>query len=210
MSTITPQSSGAPRARSVHSSNGKENQANSRPNSDSAAKMAKRAEARNASRLHKPLSAQTIFEQKSAEGKELGSVGEEGVKRLSDAMDEEAEPLEPLTCCPIALALRGTDRDYTRVEGVLDTKLPGKKPTGIKELNERLEVRPGPLPPRPVPPPPSSVGAWRDSSAERRERREARAQTSPPTSYPHLAGAEERRHAAAGRGQDVALPLPGG
>jgi hypothetical protein len=141
MSTITPQSSGAPRARSVHSSNGKENQANSRPNSDSAAKMAKRAEARNASRLHKPLSAQTIFEQKSAEGKELGSLGDGGVKRLSDAMDEEAEPPEPLTSCPIALALRGTDRDYTNVEAVLDTKLPGKKPTGIKELNERLEAQ---------------------------------------------------------------------
>jgi len=138
---ITPQNSGAKRARSVHSSNGKENQTNSRPNSDSAAKMAARAEARNASRLHKPLSAQTIFEQKSAEGKELAGAAPDGVKRLSDAMEEEVESLEPLTSCPIALALRGSDRDYGRVEGVLETKLPGKKPTGIKELNERLEAQ---------------------------------------------------------------------
>jgi hypothetical protein len=89
--------------------------------------------------MAKPLSAQTIFEQKSSELADSLAAADAAGKRLSDAMDEEAEALPPLTTCPIALALRGEDRDYSRVEGVLETKLSGKPPAGIQGMKERLE-----------------------------------------------------------------------
>ena len=134
----TPHNSETKRARGPASSSGKENAGNSRPASGSGAKMAARAEAR-ASRMAKPLTAQTIFEQKSSELADLAAAADAGSKRLSDAMDEEAEPLPPLTTCPVALALRGEDRDYSRIEGVLETKLSGKPPAGIQAMKERLE-----------------------------------------------------------------------
>jgi hypothetical protein len=133
----TPLNSDTKRVRGASSSLGKENAGNSRPAS-SGAKMAARADAR-ASRMAKPLSAQTIFEQKSSELADSLAAADAAGKSLSDAMDEEAEALPPLTTCPIALALRGEDRDYGRVEGVLETKLSGKPPAGIQGMKERLE-----------------------------------------------------------------------
>ena len=138
---ITPQNSETKRIRSSSavSSNGKENaNPNSRPNSgsraeSSSAKMAMRAAARNASRLTKPLLNQTIHEQKSSE------LLDTTTKCLSDEMDQDAEPLEPRTACPIALALRGADRDYSRIEGVLETKLSGKPSSTLKEMKDRIE-----------------------------------------------------------------------
>jgi len=139
---ITPQNSESKRMRGALSSNGKENVANSRPNSGSSAKMAARAEARN-SRMAKPLTAQTIYEQKSVEMADASLKCDSNAKKLCDDMDAEIEPLEPLTSCPIALALRGEDRDYSRIEGVLETKLVVKPATSLKEMKDRIEAQKG-------------------------------------------------------------------
>ena len=98
-SVITPQNSETKvRGRSALSSTGKENAGNSRPNSGSAgAKLAARAAARGTSRLTKPLTAQTIYEQKSAENIPALT---DGSKSLCDEMDAEVEEaLPPLTSC---------------------------------------------------------------------------------------------------------------
>jgi hypothetical protein len=138
---ITPQNSESKRGvRGATSSNGKENMGNSRPTSASGApklSSAARAEAR-ALRTQKSAATSTILE----EQKSVEALGEEATdlvqgKRLSDAMDAEAEP--PLTSCPIALALRGSERDYCRIEGLLETKLSSGKAVSINHMREQLE-----------------------------------------------------------------------
>lgn len=135
-SVITPQNSETKvRGRSALSFTGKENTGNSRPNSGSAgSKLSARVAVRGNSRLTKPLTAQTIYEQKSAENVVAIT---DGNKSLCDEMDAEVE--EPLTSCPIALALRGTDRDYSRIEDVLETKLTAKPAATLREMKDRIE-----------------------------------------------------------------------
>ena len=136
----TPRDGGiTPRGSAAAAAAGKENVANSRPGSASGPpklSSANRAEERKAKAALKQAPP-AILEQRSAE--RLGDSTAEEAKRLSDAMDAEAN--EPMTSCPIALALRGEERDYARFEGVLEAKLSAKPHKTLNEMKEALETQ---------------------------------------------------------------------
>ena len=118
---------------------GKENVGNSRPGSAGGPpklSSANRAEERKAKAALKQAPP-AILEQQSAE--RLGDSTAEEAKRLSDAMDAEAN--EPMPSCPIALALRGEERNYARFEGVLEAKLSAKPHKTLSEMKEALETQ---------------------------------------------------------------------